>query len=116
VAAGLGRLVDLTPFCLTGRDIPLVEGDQPVVAGRPVLFGVARRISGALGARSLGCMCHRDADGFGYEVTGADVWAAYSDTIAAAERKGNVLAVRERIRQIISIENATGVGVSSDSS
>jgi len=44
------------------------------------------------------------ANGFGYEVTGADVWAAYSSTITAAEQKGNVAEVRERMRQIISAE------------
>ena len=48
------------------------------------------------------------SNGFGYEVTGADVWAAYSATIAAAERTDNVHEVQQRIRQIISTEGAGG--------
>ena len=48
------------------------------------------------------------SNGFGYELTGADVWAAYSATIAAAERRDNVHEVQERIRQIISTEGAGG--------
>ena len=42
--------------------------------------------------------------GYGYEIAGADVWAAYSSTIAAAQAKGNVPEVRERARQIIAAE------------
>ncbi len=48
------------------------------------------------------------ANGFGYEVTGADVWAAYSSTITAAEQKGNVAEVRAGMRQIISAEGPGG--------
>ena len=48
------------------------------------------------------------ANGFGYEVTGADVWAAYSSTITAAEQKGNVAEVRAGILQIISAEGPGG--------
>jgi hypothetical protein len=46
--------------------------------------------------------------GYAYEVTGADVWAAYSSTIAAAQAKGNVAEVRERARQIIAAETPGG--------
>ncbi len=49
------------------------------------------------------------ANEFGYQVTGADVWAAYSSTITAAEHKGNVPEVRERIRQIIAVEAPGGL-------
>jgi hypothetical protein len=45
--------------------------------------------------------------GYGHDVTGADVWAAYSSTLAAAQAKGNVSEIRERIRQIID-EDAPG--------
>src|SRR6185437_1932871 len=51
---------------------------------------------------------HWVANGVGYEVTGSDVLMAYSGTIAAAERKGNVPHVRERIRQIIAAEGPGG--------
>jgi hypothetical protein len=36
--------------------------------------------------------------GYGYEVTGADVWAAHSSTMQAAQMRGNVTDVRERVR------------------
>jgi hypothetical protein len=51
---------------------------------------------------------HWLANGVGYEVTDSDVLAAYSSTIAAAEKKGNVPHVRERIRQIIAGEGPGG--------
>ena len=39
--------------------------------------------------------------GYGYEVTGADVWAAYSHTMTAAEQVGRREEVRERIRALV---------------
>jgi len=41
------------------------------------------------------------AAGYGYEITGVDVWAAYSHTIKAAERIGRRDEVRERIRTFV---------------
>jgi hypothetical protein len=41
------------------------------------------------------------AEGYGYEVTGADVWAAYSHTITAAEHLNRRDEVRERISTLI---------------
>ena len=41
---------------------------------------------------------HWLAQGYGYEITGADVWAAYSNTMKAAERLDRRDEVRERIR------------------
>jgi hypothetical protein len=46
--------------------------------------------------------------GYGYEVTGADVWAAYSSTMKAAEARGKGNEVRERIRQIVGAEPPGG--------
>lgn len=43
---------------------------------------------------------HWIADGFGYEISGADVWAAYFQVMGAAEKAGQVDEVKERIRQI----------------
>jgi hypothetical protein len=60
----------------------------------------------AIGAGLLAL--HGLANGFGYEVTGADVWAAFSSTITAAEQKGNVAEVRAGIQQIISAERPGG--------
>lgn len=41
------------------------------------------------------------AEGYGYEITGADVWAAYDYTIKAAERTDAASDVRARIREIV---------------
>ncbi|WP_217909811.1 hypothetical protein [Pseudenhygromyxa sp. WMMC2535] len=43
-------------------------------------------------------------DGFGYEITGADVLAAYSHTMKAAEHAGVVEETRARIRALVSRE------------
>lgn len=39
-------------------------------------------------------------EGFGYEITSADVWMAYSATMKAAESLGRAAETRERIRQL----------------
>src|SRR4030088_1099468 len=46
--------------------------------------------------------------GYGYEVTSADVWLAYSSTIKAAQTRGNAAEVRNRIRQVIAMEAPGG--------
>ena len=38
---------------------------------------------------------------YGYEITGADVWAAYDATMKAAEKLGMVRETRERLRSMI---------------
>jgi hypothetical protein len=42
--------------------------------------------------------------GYGYEITGADVWAAYSHTMKAAEQQGSAEATRQRIRTLVASE------------
>ena len=44
--------------------------------------------------------------GYGYEITGADVWAAYASTMKAAERQGSVAETRERIGALVASETA----------
>jgi hypothetical protein len=44
---------------------------------------------------------HWLVQGYGYEITGADVWAAYSCTMKAAERNGKVREVRERLKRMV---------------
>ena len=44
---------------------------------------------------------HWLVQGYGYEITGADVWAAYACTMNAAERNGDVREVRERIKRTV---------------
>jgi tetratricopeptide (TPR) repeat protein len=47
--------------------------------------------------------------GYGYDVTGADVWAAYSSTLAAAERLGSSVEAKKRIREMVAAESASGL-------
>ena len=42
--------------------------------------------------------------GYGYEITGADVWAAYSHTMKAAAPQGSVETTRQRIRTLVASE------------
>jgi hypothetical protein len=42
--------------------------------------------------------------GYGYDVTGADVWAAYDATMKAADRRGEAAPVKERIRRMVGAE------------
>ena len=44
------------------------------------------------------------ASGYGYEVTGADVWSAYTHTMEAAARAGVIEPTRERIRGLVAAE------------
>ena len=46
--------------------------------------------------------------GYGYEITGADVWAAYSSTLKAAEKSGGSQDVRKRIKKMVSDERPGG--------
>ena len=67
---------------------------------------VAERPEFAVGAGLLAL--HWLVQGYGYEVSGADVWAAYSSTMAAAERCGRLPEVREHVRQIVTVEAPGG--------
>jgi hypothetical protein len=55
---------------------------------------------------------HWLVQGYGYEVTGLDVWGAYHATLAAADRSGSAVAVKERISQMIAGRDASGGFVS----
>ncbi len=46
--------------------------------------------------------------GYGYEITGADVWDGYRATLAAAERDGSAAEVKERVRKLVASEQAGG--------
>ena len=43
-------------------------------------------------------------EGYGYEITGLDVWAAYTNTMKAAEKAGRTGEVRARIRTLVGSE------------
>jgi len=60
----------------------------------------------ALGAGLLAL--HWIVRGYGYEITAADVWAAYSATMTAAEKNGNVAETRERVKQLVAGEAPGG--------
>ncbi len=47
---------------------------------------------------------HWLVQGYGYEITGADVWAAYASTMKAAEKNGSVVDTRERIKTLVAGE------------
>ena len=47
---------------------------------------------------------HWLTEGYGYEITGADVWAAYGETMKAAEQQGSAAETRERIRTMVAGE------------
>lgn len=51
---------------------------------------------------------HWLVQGYGYEITGLDVWAAYHATMAAAAKYGNVRDVKERVRQTVAAGTAGG--------
>jgi hypothetical protein len=42
--------------------------------------------------------------GYGYEITSADVWDAYRATLSAGERQGSAADVRERVRKMVAAE------------
>jgi hypothetical protein len=44
---------------------------------------------------------HWLVQGYGYEITGADVRAAYDSTVSAAEKNGTAAEVRSRIKQLV---------------
>lgn len=45
-------------------------------------------------------------EGYGYDITGADVLAAYSHTMKAAEHAGVADSTRARIRELVARETA----------
>jgi hypothetical protein len=47
---------------------------------------------------------HWLVQGYGYEITAADVWAAYRTTMTAAEQQGSAAETRERIRAMLAGE------------
>lgn len=60
----------------------------------------------AIGAGLLSL--HWLVQGYGYEITGADVWDAYRATLAAAEPHGSSAEVKERVRKLVAAEQAGG--------
>lgn len=51
---------------------------------------------------------HWLVEGYGYDITGADVWAAYAITMRAAARAGVADETSERIRRVVARESPGG--------
>jgi hypothetical protein len=112
----LADLVERTPgdegkWFAAAKDAGLYE-EALALAGRTAcdprtLTRAARDLAGAQPAFAVraGLLAlHWLVQGYGYEITGADVWAAYAETMKAAERAGGVAETRERIRQLVAGE------------
>jgi hypothetical protein len=80
---------------------------DPRTLARAARDFAAKQPEFAIGAGLLSL--HRLVLGHGYEITGADVLAAYAGTIAAAERLGRGADVKERIRAMVADEHAGGI-------
>lgn len=108
----LADLVKTTPgdegkWFAAAKDAGLFEGALALAARTPcdpkTLTRAARDYAESQPAFALGSgLLALDwlAQGYGYEVTGADVWAAYSSTMKVAEHAGAATEVKERIRKI----------------
>jgi len=60
-------------------------------------------------AASAGLLAiHWLVQGYGYEITGADVWEAYRSTLAAADQLGSTADVKARIREMMLAEGGPG--------
>jgi hypothetical protein len=112
----LRDLVESTPgdegkWFAAAKDVGLYEEALALASRTPcdpkTLTRAARDFAGkeprfALGAGLLAM--HWLVQGYGYEITGADVWAAYSTTLAVATALGESDAVKERIRKMVASE------------
>lgn len=45
-------------------------------------------------------------EGYGFEIKGADVWAAYACTMQAAKAAGSTDQTRSRIRELVTVERS----------
>ena len=89
-ALALASRTPCDPKTLTRAARDLAD-DQPVFATQAGLLAI-----------------HWLVQGYGYEITGADVWAAYSSALKAAERNGTASDVRERVKKMVGGERPGG--------
>jgi hypothetical protein len=52
---------------------------------------------------------HWLVQGYGYEITGVDVWEAYASTMKAAEKGGTVTETREKVKALVTGEPPGGI-------
>jgi hypothetical protein len=89
-ALELARLSACDPKTLTRAARDLAE-DQPAFALDAGLLAL-----------------HWLVEGYGYEITGADVWAAYTNTMKAAANADRVEETRQRVKQLVASEGPEG--------
>lgn len=82
-ALALASRTPCDPKTLTRAARDLAD-DQPAFATRAGLLAL-----------------HWLVQGYGYEITGADVWAAYASTLKAAEKNGTARDAREQIKSMV---------------
>lgn len=82
-ALALASRTPCDPKTLTRAARDLAD-DQPAFATRAGLLAL-----------------HWLVQGYGYEIAGADVWAAYSSTLKAAEKNGTARDAREQIKSMV---------------
>jgi hypothetical protein len=92
-------------FPAAPRDASLAA-DRRIVNNRRTKLAPAKDPDAAVEAGLLAL--HRMAQGYGCEITGADVLAAYSHTVEAAERLGWDDDVRAHVRQLLDAEGPAG--------
>lgn len=116
----LGDLVKTTPgdegkWFAAAKDAGLYDDALALASRTPcdpkTLARAARDFAEKQPAFAVGAgllSLHWLVQGYGYEITGADVWDAYRATLAAAERQGSSAEVRERVRKLVAAERAGG--------
>ena len=112
----LGDLVESTPgdegkWFATAKEVGLFDQAIQLANRTPcdpkTLTRAARDFAEArpgfaieAGLAALRCL----VGGYGYEIAGLDVWAAYTNTLKAAEKTGRAGEVRARIRTLVASE------------
>lgn len=77
-----------------------IEQLVPIIAKAPV--GDERRRVWLERPAEVGLLAlHWFVEGYGYEITSADVWAAYDATVAAAKEPGEDDGIESRIRDLV---------------
>jgi hypothetical protein len=116
----LGDLVNTTPgeegkWFAAAKDAGLYDDALALASRTPcdpkTLARAARDYADRQPAFAVGAgvlSLHWLVQGYGYEITGADVWEAYRATLAAAERQGRGAEVKERVSKLIAAEPAGG--------
>lgn len=109
----LADLVDTTPgeegkWFAAAKDAGLYDLALDLASRTPcdprTLTRAARDLAGEQPAFAVGAgllALHWLVEGYGYEITAADVVAAYRSTVKAAERDSTVAETRERIRELV---------------